>query len=150
MRDIKHSLFMRPSWFSYRDAVDPKIDVVVSSFGGAMTTTLLQWLRNYKNVNSHGNTDNLKHTLYPPVSTNPNLRLVYIFDDPILSILSLFRRQLSQKKSTSLPAKMIQLAMIQLARIRKSEYPPFVIEHYLYLSRKCCRFFLQGGELRRA
>ena len=135
---------MRPSWVSYRDIVDPKIDVVVSSFGGVMTTTLLRWLRKYKSTNAHNNTDNLKHTPYPPVGTNPNLHLVYIFDDPILSVLSLFRQQPSQKKSTSLPAK-----MIQLARIKKSDYPPFVIEHYLYLSRKCCLFFLQHRKLRR-
>ena len=82
---------------SYRDIVDPKIDVVVSSFGGVMSTVLIKWIEKYKNTNGHGNGDNLKHALYPPLSTNPNVRLVYIFDDPILSVLSLFRRQSSQE-----------------------------------------------------
>ena len=132
---------MEPHWVSYRDVVDPKIDVVVSSFGGVMSSTLIKWIKKYKNTNAHGNTDNLKHALYPPVGTNPNLRLVYIFDDPILAVLSLFRQQ-SLYKPTSLYFK-----MRRLIRTIKSGPLVFVEQHYWHMSREHRQWFQKKGKL---
>ena len=120
---------MKPCWVSYRDIVDPKIDVVVSSFGGVMSTALISWIGKYKNTNGRGNRDNLKHALYPPVGTNPNVRLVYIFDDPILSVLSLFRQQSYQK------SKLIRL--------------DFAANHYWHLSREHRLWFKKKDKLQR-
>ena len=129
MQNNKQDMSMKPCWVSYRDIVDPKIDVAVSSFGGVISSALINWLRKYKNTNAHNNQDNLKHALYPPVGTNPNLHLVYIFDDPILSVLSLFRQQLSRKN--------------------KLGHSHFVAGHYWHLSREHRQWFQKKDKLRR-
>ena len=120
---------MQSYWVSYRDIVDPKIDVVVSSFGGVMSSILINWIKKYKNTNSGDNNDNLKHALYPPLGTNPSLRLVYIFDDPILSVLSLFRQQSS--------------------RINKLGHSLFVARHCWHMSREHCLWFQKKGKLQK-
>ena len=75
----------------------PECEVVVSSFGGAMTSMFYRWLERYKSVNAtrQGTLTRgfIKHALYPPISVNRQLRLVYLFDDPILSLLSIFKRR---------------------------------------------------------
>ena len=113
MQGNTKDMSMKPCRISYRDIVDPKIEVLVSSFGGVMPTALIEWIGKYKSTNECYNQDSLKHALYPPVGTNPNLHLVYIFDDPVLSPLSLFMRQSS--------------------RINKRVHSHFVAGHYLSL-----------------
>ena len=65
----------------------PECDVVVGSVGGVASMALWFWLNKYKNtLHTHS-------PLLPPRTGRP-LRLIYIFGDPILSILSIFNRQL--------------------------------------------------------
>ena len=49
MQSNTQNLSMKPCWISCRDIVDPKIEVVASSFGGVMSTVLIKWLNKYKN-----------------------------------------------------------------------------------------------------
>ena len=158
MRNIKQNLSRESPWVSYRDMVGPKIEVVVSSSGGVMTTALLDWLKKYKNTNDLGNADHLKHALYPPVSTNPDLRLVYIFDNPILVVLSLFRKNSSLKTKSNAALREIRRPvrlksrlnslLRKFWRVLNKRGPPLVVKHYRLMSRKHARFF-QDKQLRR-
>lgn len=72
------------------------IEVVVVSFGGVGTTFLMEHLARYKKVNCSDDTDGLKHVSIPPLSRNPELKLVYIFGDPRTAAISLFERKFHQ------------------------------------------------------
>lgn len=78
------------------------IDVVVSSFGGVGTTFLTSFISKYKNTNHPADIDGLKHLPIPPVSFNPNIRFIYIYGDPILAAISLFRRHYQYPHSRKL------------------------------------------------
>lgn len=72
--------------------VEKKIEVLVCSYGGTGTTMLIEFLSRYFCCNSADDEDGLKHTDRVPVSRNPNLRIVYIYCDPVDAVYSLFRR----------------------------------------------------------
>ena len=92
----------------------PECEVVVSSYGGVMSTQFIDWLSQYRrvNINCQNKRDAyfLKHTCYPPVSTNRHLRLVYLFDDPILSLISIFRRNFQGRHWSNITGKDIAYA----------------------------------------
>lgn len=79
------------------DPVQPtSLDAIVVSFGGAGTTALMQFLGAYVALNSWNSfRDGIKHVNSP---THPVLagctvrRAIYVFDDPIRALLSVFRR----------------------------------------------------------
>ena len=68
------------------------MDVIVSSFGGVGTSPFLIWLSSQLNCNSPSDLDNLKHVVDPKVVSDNAEKFVYIFGDPVESILSLYRR----------------------------------------------------------
>ena len=45
------------------------------------------------------NDDLLKHSAGPPLTLNPDLKFIYIFGDPVKSVISLFRRDLHHPHS---------------------------------------------------
>jgi hypothetical protein len=69
-----------------------KIEFCVVSAGGVATTQLLTHFESRHCVNCHQDADNLKHLPIPAVSFNPAFRYIYVFGDPVPSVISLFRR----------------------------------------------------------
>ncbi len=78
------------------------IEVVIASAGGAGTTFLLSYLAQFKNANHPGDADGLKHSPLPPVSFNRNVKFVYVFGNPQLAAISLFRRNFQHHQSIKL------------------------------------------------
>lgn len=68
------------------------IEVLVTSFGGVGTTFLTRFVSRYKTTNHSGDADLLKHLAVPPCSFNSGVRFVYVYGDPIMAVVSLFRR----------------------------------------------------------
>lgn len=80
------------------------IEVLIVSSGGVGTTFLMEEIKRYKTTNDPDNKDGYKHLPIPPISQNPNLKVVYLFGDPVLACISLFRRkyQYAQSKSVEI------------------------------------------------
>jgi len=74
------------------------LELLVVSHGGSGSTLLAKFLHDYIKVNSPVSTDDgLLHCStpdHPLVKIANPLRIVYVYDDPRLSVLSLFRRNL--------------------------------------------------------
>lgn len=86
----------------YGILLSPKIQVVIASYGGVGTTFLAKEISKYKITNDYNDKDGYKHLPIPPISTNKNLKIVYIIGDPILATLSLFRRNFAASQSYKL------------------------------------------------
>jgi len=78
------------------------IEVLVISFGGVGTSFLLKEIAKYKKTNSPGDRDYCKHLTIPPLGGPPNLKVIYIFGDPILATISLFNRRFHCSQSIKL------------------------------------------------
>ena len=66
---------------------------------------MLIFLHEYLKVNNSKDHDWLKHSPRPPVTLNSNLKFIYVFGDPVNSVISLFRRNFQYPHSSKL-AKM--------------------------------------------
>ncbi|EAZ81599.1 hypothetical protein [Algoriphagus machipongonensis] len=82
--------------------ISKDIEVIVSSYGGVGTTFLINWLKKYRNTNHPDDDDGLKHLPVPPLSTNKELKCVYIYGNPELATVSLFRRDFHHMHSVKL------------------------------------------------
>lgn len=82
--------------------VPNNIEIVISSFGGVGTSFLLEYFENYARTNSPSDLDFVKHSSVPPISFNRNVKFVYIYGDPILATVSLFRREYHYYQSRKL------------------------------------------------
>jgi len=78
--------------------LDKKIEVLVVSAGGVGTTFLIEAISKYKRTNCPENTDGFKHLPIPPIK-NADQKNIYVFGDPIMATLSLFRRQYHHTQS---------------------------------------------------
>ena len=78
------------------------IDVLVVSYGGVGTTTIIDFLSGYIRTNSKGDEDGYKHLPLPPISFRKDVRFVYIFGDPVEAAVSLFRRGYQRRQSKML------------------------------------------------
>ncbi|MEL7161366.1 MAG: hypothetical protein AAFN92_11480 [Bacteroidota bacterium] len=67
-------------------------EVLVVSPGGVGTTFLMHALQEFRRTNSPDNHDGFKHLPVPPLAGNRSLKVVYVFGDPVLATVSLFRR----------------------------------------------------------
>lgn len=72
--------------------VSPSIQVIVVSYGGVGTSFLIDFISQYLLTNCSKDTDGLKHLDIPPLSLNPNLKVLYVYGDPVEAAISLFRR----------------------------------------------------------
>lgn len=86
----------------YRIILPKDKEVVVTSFGGVGTSFILKFLSDYKNSNDPTDKDGFKHLPIPPISFNPDARFVYIFGNPTLSVISLFKRNYHYEQSIKL------------------------------------------------
>lgn len=95
-----------------RIVVPKNIEVIVASFGGVGTSFLLDYLSQYKSTNSPGDVDRLKHTSMPPISFNRKVKYIYVYGDPVLATISLFRRGYHHLQSKKLQAHGIRRKQI--------------------------------------
>lgn len=72
--------------------IDKNIEVIIVSAGGVGTTFLMKEIAKYKTTNCSSNSDGIKHSMIPPISKNKKLKVIYVFGDPIMACISLFRR----------------------------------------------------------
>ena len=80
----------------------PRINTVIASFGGVGTTSLLTHLANHTSCNDPLDADGLKHTPLPPMTLRKDVRFVYLFGEPLLAVVSLFRRNFQHGHSRKL------------------------------------------------
>jgi len=66
------------------------------------TSFFLNHINNYKVTNNFHNNDGFKHTIFPPISFNKKIKIIYIFGNPIDSVISLFARNYHHNHSKSL------------------------------------------------
>jgi hypothetical protein len=78
------------------------IEVVVGSFGGVGTTFLMKYLANFKRLNDPNDKDGFKHSPLPPMSFNPRVKFLYVYGNPKLATISLFRRHYHHYQSRKL------------------------------------------------
>jgi len=78
------------------------MEVVVASFGGVGTTFLISYIEQYKKINHYDDEDGIKHLPLPPVSFNKNVKFVYVYGNPQLAAISLFRRDYHYLQSKKL------------------------------------------------
>lgn len=72
--------------------IPKNIEILISSTGGVGTTFLMFHINKYKKINNPNDRDQFKHIIFPPLSHNKNIKYVYIFGNPIDSVISLFGR----------------------------------------------------------
>lgn len=75
------------------------IEVLVASAGGVSTTFLIKAIEQYKKINCPNNTDGYKYLPFPPLGGRNDLKVLYIYGDPVIATLSLFRRQYHHTQS---------------------------------------------------
>tara|TARA_B100001248_G_scaffold182236_1_gene138728 strand:- start:2958 stop:3710 length:753 start_codon:yes stop_codon:yes gene_type:complete len=68
------------------------IELVITSYGGVGTTFIISHLSRYLKTNNPEDKDYFKHSSLPLISSNPNIKFVYIYGNPMLAVISLFRR----------------------------------------------------------
>lgn len=78
------------------------IDTLVVSYGGVGTTFVIDFLQKHRNVNDSQDTDGLKHLPFQPISLGQNLKVLYVFGDPVEAVISLFRRRFHSTQSVKL------------------------------------------------
>jgi len=79
--------------------LDPDIETLIVSAGGVGTTFLIKAIGAYKKTNDPDNLDGYKHLPIPPISKNQSLKVIYIFGDPLVATVSLFRRKYHRTQS---------------------------------------------------
>jgi hypothetical protein len=77
-------------------------EVIVASFGGVGTSFLMSFIARFKKINDADDKDHYKHSPLPPVSFNPNIKFIYVYGDPKLAVISLFRRGFHRKQARKL------------------------------------------------
>lgn len=83
-------------------SIPGNIDTLVVSYGGVGTSFLMHYLSAYKMVNNYLDEDFLKHMYCPPKPMPSVIRIIYLYGDPILAALSIFRRNLQYYHSKKL------------------------------------------------
>jgi hypothetical protein len=76
-----------------------KVEVLIVSAGGVGTTFLMKEIGKYKTINNFSNADGFKHLPIPPISFKKNIKVIYVFGNPIEACMSLFRRQFHHTQS---------------------------------------------------
>lgn len=79
--------------------LEKEIEVLIVSAGGVGTTFLLKAIGKHKTTNHISNFDGFKHITIPPITRNRNLKVIYVFGNPITATMSLFRRNFHHTQS---------------------------------------------------
>lgn len=76
----------------YRVRPFANLDVLISSHGGVGTTFIAEFLGQSLRTNDPADRDHIKHLPLPPRRLDSRTRILYVYGDPVDSVLSLFRR----------------------------------------------------------
>lgn len=79
-----------------------KIDTLAVCSGGVGTTFVLDFLQAFRQVNDSKDLDGLKHLPFQPLSLNQQLKVLYIYGDPVEAAVSLFLRGYHSTQSVKL------------------------------------------------
>ena len=82
--------------------VSRELETLVVSHGGVGTTFIMEFIEQFRTVNCPYDRDGLKHLPLQPLSRNPNLKVLYVFGDPVEAAASLFRRGYQSTQSANL------------------------------------------------
>ena len=72
--------------------LNDNLEVLVVSAGGVGTSFLMKQIGLFKKTNDIDNKDGYKHMSIPPIPKNNRVKVIYVFGDPMLACVSLFRR----------------------------------------------------------
>ena len=72
-----------------------KCDMLIVSFGGCGSTFLIKFMRKYRKTNLPNHKDFLKHAGSPPLSAGKAIRCIYLFGEPRMATVSLYRRKIA-------------------------------------------------------
>lgn len=81
------------------------LDVCVVSFGGVGCTALMKVLSQYLRVNNINDKDGLKHKRSPRLGAYQTKKVIYVYNNPINAILSLYRRNFQRSQYKKLTGK---------------------------------------------
>ena len=112
--------------------IPEKIDTIVSSYGGVGTTFLLNFLSNYKNTNDSNDSDGLKHLKNPPTNLHRDIKFIYIYGNPILATISIFRRNYHFKQSLKLQKQTNKKINVIPREMCLEEYASEGIDKFLF------------------
>lgn len=91
----------------------PEIEVLVVSFGGVGTSFLSDAISKYARVNQFEDEDGYKHLPIAPLCQgSKQLKVIYVFGDPIVASISLFRRDFQVAQSRKLQRYNIKRKLI--------------------------------------
>lgn len=82
--------------------ISREIETLVVSHGGVGTTFIMEFIQQFHTVNCPYDRDGLKHLPLQPLSANPDLKVLYVFGDPVEAAASLFRRGYQSTQSANL------------------------------------------------
>ena len=99
------NFFLRPRKISK----EINLDLLIISPGGVATTTLIKYLKFYKNVNEENDSDGYKHLRKFPILENENTKILYIHGSPEKIYNSLKRRNIFQTQMVKLGCPMSYL-----------------------------------------
>ncbi len=116
----------------YRIVLPSNIDIIVVSYGGVGTSFLINFLSKYKITNSSVDSDGFKHLPLPPISFNRKVKFVYIYGNPQMAAVSLFRRKYHFAQSRKLQRWINKdLAPIPL-KMTLQEYAALGVDRFLF------------------
>ncbi len=78
------------------------VEIVIASYGGAGSTMLISHLSRFRKTNEPGDRDGFKHCALPPVTLRKGFRFIYVYGDPVDSVISLFSRHYHHEHSAKL------------------------------------------------
>lgn len=111
--------------------------MIVVSYGGVGTTFLLDFISNFRRTNCRGDTDGLKHLPIPPVAGGNHTKCVYVYGDPILATISLFRRGFHHAQSV----KLLRYTRPRVSPISKQEtlagYAASGVDRFMFRRHLC-------------
>ena len=87
---------------TFKVILDKPITVVVASYGGGGTTLLLKEIAKFGTTNDPLDNDGYKHFPIPPISFSKTVKYIYIYGDPVLATVSLFKRKFQVHQAVKL------------------------------------------------
>ena len=118
IRFIKYFLLSIVNNYSFPKKISKKLnfDLIVVSTGGVATTTLINYLKLYKNLNDENDSDGYKHLNKFPFIENDDLKIIYVYGDYKKIYNSLKRRNIFQSQMVKLGCPLCYLLSNKIER----------------------------------
>ena len=129
----------------------PRLDWWIVSHGGVATTTLLEFLSAHGRVNHPYDQDRLKHLVRPPARVRPRKCFLYVYGDPVLAVMSLYRRgyvRVQARKNGNVSVKRLPVSVDDYANqgvdaLRLTRH----LESWLHMPLRLPVVFIDAGEV---